>query len=110
MGDDDFEVTTGCDAVHPDQRGGQHVAKQCTGVRIMHKPSGISVLSKDERSQHGNRVKAYERLRRLIAADLTSDEVEALRDLRSRVGHIHPWSPLHSAALNVLERLLEGAK
>lgn len=41
---------------------------------------------------------------------LTSDEVEALRDLRSRVSHIHPWSPLHSAALKVLERLLEGAK
>ena len=59
INDEDFETETGCVASHPDRRGGQHVGKQCTGVRITHKPSGASVLCDSERSQHANRVKAW---------------------------------------------------
>jgi protein subunit release factor A len=59
-GDADFEVTTGCDAAHLDRRGGQHVAKTCTAVRILHKPTGIAVTSTNERSQYANRIKAME--------------------------------------------------
>jgi len=62
----DLEITTGCVAAHPDQRGGQHVAKECSGVRILHRPTGIGVLVNDERSQFKNKQKALEKLRTVL--------------------------------------------
>lgn len=66
--EEDLEVTTGCLAAHPDKRGGQHTGR-CTAVRIQHVPTGIEVVSRNHRSQIGNKVAALKMLRAAIAAD-----------------------------------------
>ena len=42
--------------------GEQHRNKVETGVRLTHRPSGISVTATERRSQHANREMAYERM------------------------------------------------
>lgn len=53
-----MRIIVGCDAVHPNRRGGQHVAMHCTGVLVIDDERGIGVLVNTERSQHANRQKA----------------------------------------------------
>jgi len=47
--------------------GGQHQNKTESGVRLAHQPTGITVLSRESRSQHQNRQIALARLRRALA-------------------------------------------
>ena len=44
-------------------KGGQHQNTTDSGVRLTHRPSGIVVTARDERSQHRNKALALERLR-----------------------------------------------
>ena len=42
--------------------GGQHRNKAETAVRVTHRETGIVVVASDNRSQHQNRIAAFERL------------------------------------------------
>ena len=57
--------------------GGQHVNKTESAVRVVYRPSGITVLAREERSQHRNKKLALARL----AEKLAEREAEAGRVL-----------------------------
>jgi protein subunit release factor A len=48
--------------------GGQHQNVTESGVRLVHLPTGIRVVSREERSQHRNRERALARLREKLEA------------------------------------------
>lgn len=48
--------------------GGQHRNKTESGVRLVHRPSGIVVTATERRSQHENRGHAIDRLREKLKA------------------------------------------
>jgi protein subunit release factor B len=50
--------------------GGQHRNRSATGVRLVHRPTGIVVRATERRSQHQNREAAILRLARVLAVRL----------------------------------------
>lgn len=80
---DDIEVSTYCSS----SAGGQHMQKNETAIRIIHKPSGIVVTCQDERSQQQNRLKAMAVLRaKLYQAEQDRAQSERAGMRKAQIG------------------------
>lgn len=68
--DDDEALLAECDfeAHRASGKGGQHVNKTDSAVRLHHRPTGITVVSQESRSQWQNRLLCLRKIRERVAA------------------------------------------
>ena len=77
----ELEVTT----MRSPGKGGQHVNKVSSGVRMKHLPSGISVRCTEERSQLANRNIAMHRLKTQLLLIAQEQHVQTIKEIRGDI-------------------------
>lgn len=70
----DFEVQSFCTG----GPGGQHQNRNRTGIRVIHKESGLAAESRVHKSQGQNKKEAFRKLAKLLVAKFVTDECESL--------------------------------
>jgi len=71
--DDDLLSECRIDVFRAGGKGGQHQNTTNTGVRLVHRPTGLRAESRTERSQTANRRRALARLREKLQDAATED-------------------------------------
>lgn len=80
---EDVEIST----FRASSAGGQHVQKNETAIRAIHKPTGLVATCQDERSQQQNKLKALQVLRtKLYQMELEKANSERAENRRSQIG------------------------
>ena len=98
----DCEVTT----MHCGGKGGQHVNKVETGVRIVHKPTGTVVTCTEERSQVQNKQNALKRLQSILAAKQKDNNADALNNAWQKHTEIVRGNPIRKYEGEKFKRVL----
>lgn len=73
--------------------GGQHRNKTDSGVRLLHYPTGIIVTATEDRSQHTNRERAWERLEARLSGEAAAAAHDAINQQRqSTLDTFREWT------------------
>ncbi len=65
--DDDLFAQCDFEAFRASGKGGQHINKTDSAVRLLHRPTGIVVMSQESRSQWQNRQRCLEKIREKVS-------------------------------------------